>query len=146
MSIDQTTFPPRTHPAQDHFDFCPWLFWREANAEQQRDQLDWQAALAEPGQAIFGQHCFVSRLAGVYPTQLALGDNSYIAAYAYVTDTVSIGRHSTINPFAVVRGQVTLGDGVRIGAHSSLLGFNHTFELDDRPIYQQPVISRGIAV
>jgi acetyltransferase-like isoleucine patch superfamily enzyme len=57
-----------------------------------------------------------------------------------------MGKHSTINPFAVVRGQVMLGDGVRIGAHSSLLGFNHTFELLDRPVHQQPISSRGITV
>ncbi len=147
MSVDQSALPPpHTLTTQDRFDFCPWLFWHESNAEQQHDQLDWQAALVAAGQAVIGQRCFVSRLAGVYPTRLALGDNSYIAAYAYVTDTVTAGRHSTINPFAVVRGQVTLGDGVRVGAHSSLLGFNHTFELDDRPIYQQPVTSRGITI
>jgi acetyltransferase-like isoleucine patch superfamily enzyme len=146
MSIDHITFPPRTHPAQDRFDFCPWLFWHESNADQQHEQLEWQAALATTGEVTFGQRCFVSRLAGVYPTRLALGDNAFIAAYAYVTDTVSMGRHSTINPFAVVRGQVALGDGVRIGAHSSLLGFNHTFALNDRPIYQQPISSRGITV
>ena len=44
MSIDQSTFPPRTHPAQDRFDFCPWLFWHELNAEQQLDRAlkGWQ--------------------------------------------------------------------------------------------------------
>jgi len=146
MSVDQITFPPRVDTAQARFDFCPWLFWHESTAEQQQEQLEWQAALAENGKAVFGQHCFVSRLAGVYPALLTLGDNAYIAAYAYVTETVSIGKHSTINPFAVVRGQVTLGDGVRVGAHSSLLGFNHTFALHDRPVYQQPISSRGITV
>jgi acetyltransferase-like isoleucine patch superfamily enzyme len=146
MSVDQITSSPRTDTAQGRFDFCPWLFWHESNAGEQQEQLEWQAALAETGHAAFGQRCFVSRLAGVYTTQLALGDNAYIAAYAYVTDTVTMGKHSTINPFAVVRGQVTLGAGVRIGAHSSLLGFNHTFELLDRPVYQQPISSRGITV
>jgi acetyltransferase-like isoleucine patch superfamily enzyme len=146
MSVDQITSPPRADTAQGRFDFCPWLFWHESNAEQQQEQLDWQAALAETGKAVFGQRCFVSRLAGVYPTQLVLGDNAYIAAYAYVTDNVSMGNHSTINPFAVVRGQITLGDGVRVGAHSSLLGFNHTFALNDLPIHQQPMSIRGIAV
>ena len=147
MNVDQSTLPPpHTLTTQHYFDFCPWFFWKQSSAEQQHDQMEWQAALIATGQTVIGQRCFVSRLAGVYPTRLALGDNAYIAAYAYVTDTVSMGRHSTINPFAVVRGQVTLGDSVRIGAHSSLLGFNHTFELDDRPIHQQPITSRGITV
>ncbi|MEO7913368.1 MAG: acyltransferase [Roseiflexaceae bacterium] len=146
MSVDQITFPPRTDIAQGRFDFCPWVFWHESNAEQQQAQLEWQAAFTETGKATFGQRCFVSRLAGVYPTKLKMGDHAFIAAYAYVTETVSMGRHSTINPFAVLRGQVTLGDGVRVGAHSSLLGFNHTFALLDRPVYQQPMSSRGITV
>src|SRR5215207_2880817 len=98
MSVDHITFPPRMHPAQDRFDFCPWLFWHESNADQQHEQLEWQAALATTGEVTFGQHCFVSRLAGVYPTRLALGDNAFIAAYAYVTDTVSMGKHSTDQP------------------------------------------------
>jgi acetyltransferase-like isoleucine patch superfamily enzyme len=146
MNVDQSTLsPPQTLTMQHHFDFCPWIFWRESSAEQQHEQLEWQAALAATGQATFGTRCFVSRLAGVYPERLTMGDDSYIAAYAYVTDTVAMGAHSTVNPFAVVRGAVTLGDGVRIGAHSSLLGFNHSFE-PDRPVYQQPITSRGIVV
>jgi acetyltransferase-like isoleucine patch superfamily enzyme len=133
-------------PTEDQrFDFCPWLFWHEASPEQRQRQLERQAALAATGAATFGERCFVSPLAGVFPSKLALGDNAYIGAYAYVTDTVTAGAHSTINPFAVVRGNVTLGEGVRIGAHSSLLGFNHSFE-PDRPVYQQPITSRGITI
>src|SRR4051794_8303084 len=91
MSVDQITSPPRADTAQDRFDFCPWVFWHESTAEQQQEQLEWQAALAETGHAVFGQRCFVSRLAGVYPTQLTMGDSAFIAAYAYVTETVSMG-------------------------------------------------------
>jgi acetyltransferase-like isoleucine patch superfamily enzyme len=45
----------------------------------------------------------------------------------------------------VVRGTVALGSGVRIGAHSSLLGLNHGAE-PELPVHQQPVTSRGITV
>jgi acetyltransferase-like isoleucine patch superfamily enzyme len=57
-----------------------------------------------------------------------LGSRCYVAAYAYVTDILVAGDDCTINPYAVVRGSVTLGDGVRIGAHASLLGFNHSMD------------------
>ena len=137
-----TTYP---HVEQHRFDFCPWLFWNEASQAEQQAQLAWQAALSHNDSISIGQHCFVSPLAGVYPTQLELGDHSYIAAHAYVTDQVRLGQHCTINPFAVVRGNVQLGDGVRVGAHASVLGFNHSFDID-RPVYQQPLTAKGIMI
>jgi acetyltransferase-like isoleucine patch superfamily enzyme len=130
---------------KQRFDFCPWRFWREAEGADREAQLSWQAGLIANGASSLGERCFVSPLAGVYPERLALGDDCYIAAYAYVTGTVTSGAHCTINPYAVVRGQVALGTGVRIGAHSSLLGFNHSFA-PDRPVYKQPTTSKGIVV
>lgn len=56
-----------------------------------------------------------------------MGENSYIAGHAYVTGELSAGADCTVNPYATVRGRIVLGNGVRIGAHSSLLGFNHGF-------------------
>jgi carbonic anhydrase/acetyltransferase-like protein (isoleucine patch superfamily) len=74
-----------------------------------------------------------------------MGGNSYIAGHAYVTGELTTGSDCTVNPYATVRGRIVLGDGVRIGAHSSLLGFNHGFA-PDQPVYQQPLTSRGITV
>jgi acetyltransferase-like isoleucine patch superfamily enzyme len=128
------------------FDFCPWLFWRQATEVQKTQQLAYQAALAADGKATFGEHSFISPLAGFVPENIAIGEFSYVAGYAYVTDTVSIGRHSTINPYTVVRGKVRVGDGVRIGAHASVLGFNHNHEDATRPIYQQGVSAIGIEI
>lgn len=81
----------------------------------------------------------------MFPDRLRLGDDSYIAAHAYVTGELTTGSDCTVNPYATVRGTVTLGDGVRIGAHTSLLGFNHSMA-PDRPVFQQPHTSRGITV
>lgn len=133
-------------PFQTRFDFCPWLFWREADEAQKKAQLALQASLAADGRAVFGEQCFVSPLAGFVPNDVRLGDFSYIAGYAYVTDTVTIGSHSTVNPYTVVRGRVRIGDGVRIGAHASVLGFNHNHEDPTRPIYQQGVSAKGIEI
>lgn len=134
-------------PGDDgHFDHCPWLFAKQATAEQRAAQAERQRRLVDAmGEVRLGADCFVAETAGVYPERLELGDRSYIAAHAYVTDDVRTGADCSINPFAVVRGTVRLGDGVRIGAHSSLLGFNHGAE-PDLPVHQQPVTSKGITV
>ena len=131
---------------RQHFDFSPWGFWSGADDRAQAAQLELQAQLrADLGYQI-GEHCFVSELAAVQTRVLELGDNSYVAAYAYLTDEVRTGRHCTINAFSVVRGAVTLGDAVRIGAHTSILAFNHTMADPDIEVFRQPITSKGITV
>jgi hypothetical protein len=88
----------------------------------------------------------VSPAAGVFCDRLPLGDRSYIAGYGYVTGEVDTGPDCTINPYAVVRGKVRLGDGVRVGAHASIVGFNHGTADLDQPIHRQPHTSRGIVI
>lgn len=128
------------------FDHCPWLFAGQASEGQRAAQEQRQKRLlAGPGEVRLGEGCFVAETAAVHPDVLHLGDRSYIAAHAYVTDAIRTGADCTVNPFTVVRGTVTLGDGVRIGAHSSLLGFNHG-SAPDLPVHQQPVTSRGITI
>jgi acetyltransferase-like isoleucine patch superfamily enzyme len=127
------------------FDFCPWLFAGQASDADRANQAERQRRLAETGQARLGDGCFVASSAAVYPDELDLGDRSYIGAHAYVTGDIRIGADSSVNPFAVVRGTVRMGDGVRMGAHSSLLGFNHG-TAPDLPVRRQPVTSKGITV
>ncbi|MDX6329546.1 MAG: hypothetical protein QOI83_1929, partial [Streptomycetaceae bacterium] len=127
------------------FDHCPWLFQKDASEEQHAAQRERQRQLAAAGPAEIGDRCFVSASAAVHTDSLRLGDDSYIAAHAYVTGDIRTGTDCTLNPYTTVRGTVTLGDGVRIGAHTSLLGFNHSTE-PDRPVFRQPTTSRGISV
>ncbi|EPJ38963.1 putative Mucin-5AC [Streptomyces afghaniensis 772] len=134
------------------FDHCPWLYAEQASGRQRAAQEQRQKRLlggAEAGAGAasvrLGEGCFVAETAAVYPEHLSLGDRSYIAAHAYVTGDIRTGADCTINPFTVVRGTVTLGNGVRIGAHSSLLAFNHGTS-PDLPVHQQPVTSAGITV
>ncbi len=134
-----------------HFDYSPWWFWRTADTEQQQRQLDLQAELASVGPTgdpryAFGEHCFISELAAVQSDRLELGAESYIAAHAYVTGTLTAGRNCTINAFSVVRGEIALGDAVRIGAHTSILAFNHTMSDPDLEVFRQPISSRGITI
>ncbi|MGW1024379.1 acyltransferase [Streptomyces sp. NPDC002577] len=126
-----------------HFDHCPWLFAQEATEEQRVAQRERQREIG--GDSDVGERCYVAESAAVFPDLLRLGDDSYIAAHAYVTGELTTGTDCTLNPFATVRGTVTLGNGVRIGAHTSLLGFNHSMA-PDRPVFQQPHTSRGITI
>ena len=41
---------------------------------------------------------------------------------------------------------MSLGDAVRIGAHTSLLGFNHTMSDPETEVFRQPITTKGIAV
>jgi acetyltransferase-like isoleucine patch superfamily enzyme len=132
-------------PAEDSFfDYCPWEFDRHASTSQRTAQDAHQKRLADAGARI-AERCYVSPRAGVFCDGLQLGRNSYIAGHAYVTGELTAGADCTVNPYATVRGRVTLGDGVRIGAHSSLLGFNHGFA-PDRPVHRQPLTTKGITL
>ncbi|GAA1244997.1 acetyltransferase-like isoleucine patch superfamily enzyme [Microbacterium phyllosphaerae] len=132
-------------PVAPH-EFSPWDFWREADAAQRDAQLERQRVLIDghPERSL-GDHCFVSELASVDHDALRLGDRTYIAAGAYLTGELAAGADCSINPYTVIRGRVTLGDAVRIGAHTSILGFNHSME-PGTPVFRQPLTTRGIVI
>ena len=127
------------------FGFLPWEFRHHATEAQKADQKELQNELAGSGEVSFGDEVYVADSAGVYCSRLVLGDRVYIGGHAYVTGDLEAGADSTINPFAVVRGRITLGAAVRIGAYSSLLAFNHGFA-PDQPVFRQPHTSKGIVV
>ncbi|HEX5859331.1 MAG TPA: acyltransferase [Microbacterium sp.] len=128
----------------DPFEHSPWDFWSRADDDARRRQRELQRDLEarHPGYA-FGDRAFVSELASIDADVLALGDRTYIAAGAYVTGSLRAGRDCSMNPYTVIRGDVTLGDGVRIGAHTSILGFNHSME-PGIEVFRQPLTSSGI--
>jgi acetyltransferase-like isoleucine patch superfamily enzyme len=124
-------------------DFLPWEYARLGSAEDRERQAERQARLG--GSLSLAGDVYVAESAAVYCDELTMGERSYIAAHAYVTGHISLGADSTINPFCVVRGRVTIGDAVRIGAHTSLLAFNHG-TAPGRPIFQQPHTALGITI
>ncbi|MEQ7124361.1 acyltransferase [Actinopolymorpha sp. B11F2] len=140
MSDDGSTMPDA------YYDFAPWAFWRTASDDERKAQLAWQEELAGRGDIAFGTDVFVSPLAAIFPQRLRLGDGSYLGAHTYVlVDDLEMGTQSTLNPYAVVRGKVRMGDQVRVGAHTSLLGFNHG-TAPDRPVCKQPTTTKGIVI
>jgi acetyltransferase-like isoleucine patch superfamily enzyme len=124
-------------------DFLPWEYVRVASDEERRRQAERQQRLG--GSVSLADDAYVAESAAVYCDELRMGERSYIAAHAYLTGRVTLGSDTTINPFSAVRGNVTIGDGVRIGAHTSLLAFNHGTEPGE-PIFRQPHTSLGITV
>ena len=124
-------------------DFLPWEYARKASDAERDRQLERQARLG--GSVELASDVYVAESAAVYCDELRMGERSYIAAHAYVTGRIALGADSTINPFAAVRGKVTIGDGVRIGAHTSLLAFNHG-TAPGEPIFKQPHTALGITI
>ncbi|GAB3279865.1 hypothetical protein GCM10027456_72490 [Kineosporia babensis] len=127
-------------------DYSPWLFWDRADQGALARQQQLQEGLARADGFEFGERCFVSEAASVQNDELRLGSGSYVAAGAYLSGTLSTGRDCSINAYTVVRGAVTLGNAVRIGAHTSILGFNHTMDDPDVEVFRQPLKSQGISI
>ena len=105
-----------------------------------------QAELSVRAGATFHPTSYVAAEAAIFTTQLELGEQSWIAGHALVRGDVSFGAHCTVNPYAMISGKVTCGDGVRIASHVSLVGFNHGFDDPDTPIYRQKHETLGITI
>ncbi|TWD79226.1 acetyltransferase-like isoleucine patch superfamily enzyme [Kribbella amoyensis] len=129
----------------ERLDFFPWEYARTGSEADRAYQAVRHRELAEHGKTELAGSAYVASTAAVFCDDLRMGERSYIAAHAYVTGEISLGSDTTVNPFAVVRGKITIGDGVRIGAHTSILAFNHG-TAPDRPIFRQPTTAKGITV
>ncbi|MDT0144425.1 DapH/DapD/GlmU-related protein [Microbacterium sp. PRC9] len=133
-------------PAIAAHEYSPWDFWSEATpSERDAQLLLQQTVVAGRPDHELGEQCFLSELASIDNESLRLGDRTYVAAGAYLTGDLRAGADCSINPYTVIRGRVTMGDGVRIGAHTSILGFNHSME-SGTPVFRQPLTSKGIEI
>ncbi|WP_310286642.1 DapH/DapD/GlmU-related protein [Microbacterium trichothecenolyticum] len=133
-------------PAIAAHEYSPWDFWSEATpSEREAQLLLQQTVVAGRPDHELGEQCFLSELASIDNDSLRLGDRTYVAAGAYLTGDLRAGADCSINPYTVIRGRVTMGDGVRIGAHTSILGFNHSME-SGTPVFRQPLTSKGIEI
>lgn len=133
---------PEASDAPRRVDFLPWEY-DPASAEG-ASQAARHRELSERGASI-GDGVMIASTAAIFCETLSIGDRSYVAALAYLTGDLRIGADCSVNPFAVVRGDVTMGDGVRIGAHTSILGFNHRMSIES-PVFTQGTWSKGITI
>ncbi|MBT2587165.1 acyltransferase [Arthrobacter sp. ISL-95] len=128
-----------------NYDYSPWTFWSSATPAERAAQHEYHQRFAERSGVSIGERAFLSPLANVDPDALALGADSFIAAHAYITGSITMGDDCTVNAFTVIRGNITMGNGVRIGAHTSILGFNHSME-PSKPVFKQLLTSKGITI
>ena len=129
---------PGPDDAVRRLDFLPWEYARAGTDADRARQAERHRQLAGTGKTELAADVYVAESAAVFCDELRMGQRSYIAAHAYVTGEISLGSDSTINPFSVVRGRITIGDGVRIGAHTSMLAFNHGTAVTDEPMFRMP--------
>lgn len=113
------------------------------------DSPDHQArlrGLERSANAVFGQGVYIADKAEVHTDRLLMGAQSWIAGYAIVRGDIELGENVSINPYACLSGKVTIGNAVRIASHVSIVGFNHGFDDIETPIYRQPLTSLGIEI
>jgi acetyltransferase-like isoleucine patch superfamily enzyme len=82
---------------------------------------------------------------------ITIGKRCEIHDYAMVLTyggRIVIGDDCSINPFSIIYGHggVTIGDGVRIAAHTVLIPANHNRGDDDRPLHLSGVTALGIHI
>ena len=120
-------------------------FWTTASADRREAQVAWHDELRTRADVRIADDAFVSRIAVVHPDRLRLGARTYISGHVHFWGDVELGEDCTVNPYSEVRGRVRIGDAVRIGAHTSILGFNHGTSTH-QPIFRQPLSFRGITI
>lgn len=120
-------------------------FWTTAPAERREAQHAWHDELRARADIGIAEDAFVSRIAVVHPERLRVGARTYVSGHVHFWGDVKLGEDCTVNPYSEVRGRVRIGDAVRIGAHTSILGFNHGMSTEE-PIFRQPLSFRGITI
>jgi acetyltransferase-like isoleucine patch superfamily enzyme len=61
---------------------------------------------------------------------------------------IVIGDHFSLNPYSILYGGggLTIGNNVRIAAHTTVIPANHNFDALDRPIRMQGSTATGISI
>lgn len=117
-----------------HSRFIGWLFrpWRIQIGKQTLIRRGAILSTKHGGSISIGNFCEISPEAKI----LTYGGD------------IKMGNYCTLNPNAIIYGQggVTMGDGVRIAAHSVIIPSNHQVDGDADSAYRKPNISKGITI
>lgn len=125
-------------------DYMPWM---EKSDKEKQEQVVLQHSLINERSYRFGVDCFISPKAIFFPDTFSMGDRSYVAGGAIVRNTdLVMGQDCTVNAYAVITGKVKMGNGVRIATYASIYGFNHGFQSIEVPIFLQPHTRLGIEI
>lgn len=82
---------------------------------------------------------------------ITIGQRCEIHDYAMLLTyggSIVIGDDCSINPFSIIYGHggVTIGNDVRIAAHTVVIPANHNLGDDERPLHLSGVTARGIQI
>lgn len=135
----------RDDEATEQVEVEPWrVVWSESGTWP--GQADRQVAVVERCGATLGDRVFLAEGAHIACESLTMGDRSFVAAGCVLRDRITIGNDCSLNPYVVMAGKVTLGDGVRVAQFAAFYGFNHRFESLTDPIWVQGLTEVGIVV
>ena len=79
---------------------------------------------------------------------ITIGRNCEIHAYSmFLTHGghITLGDNCSVNPFTIIYGVggASIGNGVRIAAHSTIIPENHTAGTDELPLYRTATTNRA---
>lgn len=82
---------------------------------------------------------------------IEIGDKVHVKDHSRLcprSGFIKIGRNSSINPFCVLLGYggITIGESVRIAAHTSIIAFNHNFGEVGDDIHRQGYNAKGVVI
>jgi len=82
---------------------------------------------------------------------IRVGDDTFILPYALLKadhGRIRIGKNCTVNDYTVLlgRGDLIIGDDVRIAPHCVIVAMNHIYKNPDVPISSQGMSSKGITI
>lgn len=122
------------------------LPWRETPDRLEEEQANWQAFLIDEYGVEIGERVYVSPEAIIDLPDGSIDDRTFVASGAIVRGNVELGTHCSVNPYVNISGDVTTGDGVRIGSTASIWGNDHGHADPETPIYEQGLTSEGVEI
>ncbi|WP_370979791.1 DapH/DapD/GlmU-related protein [Agaribacterium sp. ZY112] len=137
---------------KQRLNYMPWLYWRLKPAQRKWAdtwQQQWQDYLKAMETVHIEGQCFISPEAKLFAEPgraIRIAEGSFIAANCVLHGPIEIGKNVGINHHAHLDGGkkgIHIGDNCRIAAHSSIIAFNHRYDMD-MPISEQGIYSEGI--
>lgn len=92
--------------------------------------------------------CFIKIING---GSIEIGKNCWILDHAMLLSyggKIKIGDNCSVNPYTILYGHggLTIGNSVRIAAHTVIIPSNHKFQDKSLPIYKQGHSMKGIII
>ena len=111
-------------------------------------------AIAHPRTVAIHPTSWVARRSTIRVTgggSIRIGRHCEIHDYAMLMTyggNIELGDHCSVNPFSIIygHGNVRIGSGVRIAAHTVIIPANHNLGADGLPLHMAGVTGKGITI